>query len=242
MGGNVGIGTTSPTSSLTVYENSSNGGIMLQGVSGVNSGNADLNIYTASANGKWDISANNTAGLFTLYDGVNAKTPFSIEPNAATDSLYIKSGGNVGIGTTSPASKLDIEGGNFTVGNTAAIVQTPSTISLASTKLYGNGTGLAYGGAGMIFIQPTANIAVTLECIAGTPVAGQRLTILFNTNLAGGAATQLVVGHNYACAAGEKTIYTYLGSDLGSTTGNTPVSLELIYDGSRWITLNWLAN
>jgi hypothetical protein len=91
-GGNVGIGTTSPSGTLHV--------------------NGD-NIYISSptvSNCTWRIlpQTGNTTKLFRIYDHDNA-----------SDRLVIDASGNVGIGTVSPDEKLDINGGNIklSVGN-----------------------------------------------------------------------------------------------------------------------------
>lgn len=113
--GNIGIGTTSPAHALTVLETTA-GGIGVKGVAGVNSGNADLNLFTASNNGNWSMAANSTAGNFVVYDNINSKTPLAIEPNSTTNTLYIKSSGNLGVGTNAPNSKLDVQGGAISSG------------------------------------------------------------------------------------------------------------------------------
>jgi hypothetical protein len=91
-GGNVGIGTTSPSGTLHV--------------------NGD-NIYISSptvSNCTWRIlpQTGNTTKLFRIYDQDNAR-----------DRLVIDASGNVGIGTHRPDEKLDINGGNIklSVGN-----------------------------------------------------------------------------------------------------------------------------
>ena len=56
----------------------------------------------------WDIAGNETN--FFVRDVTNgSKLPFKIIPGAATNSLYINSNGNVGIGTTSPDAALSVE-------------------------------------------------------------------------------------------------------------------------------------
>ena len=48
--------------------------------------------------------------------------PFIIEPDCATYTLYLKAGGNVGIGTNAPTSKLQVVGLPVYANNAAAIV------------------------------------------------------------------------------------------------------------------------
>jgi hypothetical protein len=127
-GGNVGIGTTTTTATLTIKEGSANGGMTIKGTTGVNGGNADFNLITQSANGQWNIAASNSAGNFAIWDTVNSKGPLTIEPNAAANSLYLKSGGNVGIGTTTPVTNLEVVGG-FQVTKPAASQAAMATLN-----------------------------------------------------------------------------------------------------------------
>jgi hypothetical protein len=57
---------------------------------------------------KWDLCGNESN--FFIRDATHAsKLPFRIEPDAPTDSIFIKSDGRVGIGTGSPEEELEIE-------------------------------------------------------------------------------------------------------------------------------------
>ncbi len=57
---------------------------------------------------KWDISGNESN--FFIRDATNgSKLPFRIQPAAPTNSIYIKSDGKIGMGTSSPAYPLEID-------------------------------------------------------------------------------------------------------------------------------------
>jgi trimeric autotransporter adhesin len=99
VGGNVGIGTTVPTSG---YKLDVAGSIL----SSVASGNTSVVVSTNNANGA--INAIAGQGLEIATDGTNKNIAFR---NGTSTSMYIKNGGNVGIGTTSPGAKLSIAAG-----------------------------------------------------------------------------------------------------------------------------------
>jgi hypothetical protein len=93
-GGNVGIGTTNPTSDLHISDNFPR--ITLQDTDGTNTlsyidqDGSYLNLIARNG-------TNNGNIRFRRYDGTTT-----------TDSMIINSSGNVGIGTTNPATKLHI--------------------------------------------------------------------------------------------------------------------------------------
>ncbi len=108
--GNVGIGTTGPASLLhvlkangdnVVNEATNNGAAAAFRLVGKTLGgtaqawNQAMNAYTG--NGEW-----------ALLDGTAQRLPIIVEKNATDYTLYLKSGGNVGIGTTSPGAALDV--------------------------------------------------------------------------------------------------------------------------------------
>jgi len=57
---------------------------------------------------KWDLCGNESN--FFIRDATHAsKLPFRIEPNAPTDSIFVKSNGYIGFGTGSPGASVEIE-------------------------------------------------------------------------------------------------------------------------------------
>jgi hypothetical protein len=107
-GGNVGIGTTSPSGELHVYD--ATGVSRLRVESGVDS-NANIQI-------------GNNVSLFEQYVDSDGKFHFYKSPN---NLMTIQSNGNVGIGTTGPGARLDVQAdatysiyaGNKRIGNVA---------------------------------------------------------------------------------------------------------------------------
>ncbi|MDT7602590.1 MAG: hypothetical protein QOF61_587, partial [Acidobacteriota bacterium] len=147
-GGNVGIGTASPSSLLHVY-NSQNTEVigMVENVNAGATAAASIEAKTnngyaylkmgSTAYGSWGAVGTTGTGSF-YYDVFNGVGDHVWRTTAsATERMRITNAGNVGIGTTAPATKLHVVGDITVTGNINAKYQdvaewVPSTQKLSA--------------------------------------------------------------------------------------------------------------
>ncbi len=75
--------------------------------------NQNASPYSAQV---WDVGGNE-ANFFIRDVTGGSRLPLQIKPGAATGSLFISAASNVGIGTSSPSAKLDVNGNAHINGN-----------------------------------------------------------------------------------------------------------------------------
>ncbi len=111
--GNVGIGTTSPTVKLDV-----NGEIAIRGGEGAD----DARMYFRASD------QSNRFTIETDFDGSSTNDILGFRSVNTDNILTLKGNGNVGIGTISPASKLEVDGGDIEVDDSASglILRSPN--------------------------------------------------------------------------------------------------------------------
>ncbi len=151
-GGNIGIGTTSPGSKLSV-----NGSARLIGTStssvGLAFGTDDGVSGWTIGNGIIDATHN-----FRIYDNSAGQARVTVDPS-----------GNVGIGTASPTSKLYVNQGNIFIAPNAntflsagdGITSADLSLQTAGVRLFSNlGLLLAAGGTERVRIDPSGNVGI----------------------------------------------------------------------------------
>lgn len=253
--GNVGIGTSSPSSALSVYR-ANNVASITQSANGYALNRITTNNYT------FDNIVYEGGSVYSVSYGVNyiigtsGASPLYLQTNN-TNQAFISANGNFGIGTTSPAYKLDVAGvirgqaatgsgdvliiGNDSklvdvdIADTAGIYSTTNTL-IGSLKLGSNG-GIISGYNGNIGIgttAPSAKLHVvgnyyqlnTADITPGATWGGQ-LTVNGN-GYSGGFSfdtTAMWVGHNSSGRA------LYLATDetmrvsINGSTGNVGMGI-----------------
>ena len=206
--GNVGIGTTTPTARLQIA-GTSNDGISLdanhtsfQGINarlpgrvivGASAGAYPKIMYNAvpSSSVSWSYAANDTAWAINMGGGNRMGFEYVAAGTAGTSFsswntiMALVSGSNsVGIGTTSPAALLDVNGNTIIRGAlTASIISASSNISSSTLHTAGN---TAVGGTLSVTGATTLVGALTASNIsASNNISGSTLHITGNENIGG---------------------------------------------------------
>ena len=105
--GNVGIGNNAPGSLLYVGKNTGEPTITIRNMGG--GGGATYSMVDDLSGANWKFKATAFGG-FKIRDQANAMDVLTIEPNSEANTIYIKTGGNIGIGKNAPVEKLDVAG------------------------------------------------------------------------------------------------------------------------------------
>ena len=243
-GGNVGIGTTSPSMKLAVdgtgFAGITSGGYIGVGISapstpihilnggaqlrldGGTTGSAVLQLYNSIAGAgrrNWDIiTENSAAGDFSIRESTAAGGA------PATTRLYIASGGNVGIGTTSPTALLSV-GGN----------------AVASKGIYMTATGIGIGRNAPtvpLSIVSTANSGIRLTSSPGT------ISNYITFDEVAGNQTNSYVGNEGDTAGGTFTGTTAYAMFIGTggNIGNGAKNLQLMANSAVRMTIDTTGN
>ena len=147
----------------------------------------------------WDVAGNETN--FFVRDATNgSRLPFKIRPSAPTNSLYVDTDGDVGLGTASPTAALDVTRSN---GGAAIFVrETSSTTSFRNLLELTNN-----GGVGFV-LDNTSTAGVEDEVFISVNNPGTAFTINFNDS----AGTEFSLS-----AAGDLTLEGQIFTEVGAS-------------------------
>ena len=120
--GDVGIGVTGPTQRLDVGGKTRSKGLIIYSTGGVNAGDTNVVFDNTLATKQ-----------FSIGSGIVQNTQSGLSIRNVTDSrtdFYINDAGNVAIGTSNPASKLAVDGGDIEVDDSASglILRSPNGV------------------------------------------------------------------------------------------------------------------
>jgi hypothetical protein len=204
-GGNVGIGTTNPAHKLDV-----SGAIGLNGYSTIYSPNSGDDIY---GNIRVLRNLHRTDGMYIGYDnagGSNGHLRFYA--NGQTERMRIDaSTGNVGIGTTSPATKLTIAQSADSNGIEVIGFDDRSTDNI-KMHINSSGSGEFLSSNGLRFNSVSGQVSFLYNSNLMMQIASTSVNIRDNIELAFGDDKDYSIGYNTA----DDTFRIVDGSNLSS--------------------------
>jgi hypothetical protein len=235
-GGNVGIGTTSPSAMLDVY--TTQGGSTIEAshgtggsypkASGISFGATSTSLTVSNNGGNVTftggagIYANNSAATNNPTDLVMWTT----SAGSPTERLRILSGGNVGIGTTSPIAKLDISGDVRTTG--AITINGSSIPSDRWFEVTGTTSGKVFGAVfNPTFTYTGANL---YGIYVGNNFGTGTITNSYNLYIEGTSVGSATITNRFGLYQAGASDRNYFAGNLGIGTTSPNAPLHIIKD------------
>jgi hypothetical protein len=229
--GNVGIGTTAPGTTLHLYSSSLNNPRLTLETSGTPSGS----MYGASV--AFSRTGASNSILLVEEPGYFDSVSFALLGSPYTRLMNIQQNGNVGIGTTTPAGKLDVAG-SICLNGANCITSWPSSGGnwvtsgsdsyVASGKL---GVGTASPGADLSFGGTLAR-TIQVDRNTGAGTSGGGLTLQAGGAISGGSnynGGTLTLASGVATGTGTSSIeFKTAGAVSSGATDSSPTTKMII--------------
>jgi len=244
-GTNVGINTLNPQSTLDV-----NGEAIFRSFSTLYTTTNTFGPVFQFTNAAKPTAASWTFGVpgyanataFFIYDYANQNAPFTLEQGSGANSLYFKKGGNVGVGTSGPTSKLTVTG---TIESTSGGIKFPDGSIQASAAALGatqSGITAVTAGMGLVGGGTTGTLSLALDQtftdgryalltggngLTGNQVVSGNVSVNGNVSATGGVSgnainstTQYSIGGNAVLSASSSSQNVFLGLGAGNSNSN----------------------
>ena len=246
--GNLGVGTSSPAGKLTVDPGNSSG-TQIDGLRLPKNLTAQANFLAWQQGGNgWRVGIPYNDSAYSLAFFYGASTPTASSPG--TQVMTLDASGNLGIGTTSPSTKLDVVGVVRATGAGPSVIsvegssQLYAAVQLQATSsggknwsLVSNATSSPLGAAGSLsFRDSSLGVThMTLDSsgnllVGPTSVIGSKLGI----QTQGGNGIAYLVRHTSA-TAGKYRIFAVDSSNNGLFYDQNNVGMYMADAGTSWI-------
>ncbi len=188
----------------------------------------DVILTNSPAANNWTITGNTGTAAGTNFLGTTDAQDFVIKTNSA-EAIRVSSAGYVGIGTTLPSQKINLENGNLLLSRTgasAADTLRMQGVSTGSSSFVAGNQGATTVNYTLPTAQPTTNQVLTATAITGTGPYAVTLgwaAASGNTawNLTGNAGT--TVGTNYLGTQDNQPFEIHVFDNDGSNKGSKRV-------------------
>ena len=217
--GNVGIGTTSPAYKLEV-----------DGTSKISPSSSQPALYLDRATGQPNIKATTTDGYMIIDSSSNY---LSLNHYVNKDVILASGGGNVGIGTTSPAYKLDVNGHTRINESELNITSSSSAYTTHFNYQDGGSNAISHASGASTIFRESSNTLVTIS--NGTYKLDVAGAIRANGNIATTSASQIMASRKFSALNTSGVMLTDSGASNGlsiANGGNATFSHDLTVSGN----------
>jgi len=203
-GGNIGINTTSPSEKLDIVGTS---------------GNTNIRIYDSSANSEVGLKLQSDATTWTLQNWGSGGDKLRVLNNSGTTIQTWDENGNIGIGTSSPSEKLEVNGNLLVTGT--IIGSGGSFLPLAGGIMTGNtvhedNVKSRYGNNGDLEIYHDGNNSYISDvATGGLFIKGSAFV-----------STQAANGENMIKAIADGAVELYFNNSKKIATANNGVTID----------------